>query len=234
VSTLEDKAVDRHSDCAGLSLDERWDDPAELRGEIYTAERLTEHAAEIARAQGAPSLAVPAGPLRARIVAARGRIREAYTTLAREAKKHRDSSPAEEWLLDNSHIVEEQLREIEEDLPWGYLIKLPRIGKGPMAGYPRVYGLCLDYLRHTDARVELENLSAYVLRYESVSPLTIGELWAIPIMLRLGLILVVGALAVSEATARERARGDDWADRLLAAGTNPKDVSAVLVELERD
>ena len=234
MSTLEDKAVDRHSDCAGLSLDERWDDPAELRGEIYTAERLTEHAAEIARAQGAPSLAVPAGPLRARIVAARGRIREAYTTLAREAKKHRDSSPAEEWLLDNSHIVEEQLREIEEDLPWGYLIKLPRIGKGPMAGYPRVYGLCLDYLRHTDARVELENLSAYVLRYESVSPLTIGELWAIPIMLRLGLILVVGALAVSEATARERARGDDWADRLLAAGTNPKDVSAVLVELERD
>ena len=90
--------------------------------------------------------------------------------LARDVRAVREPSPAEEWLLDNSHVVEDQIREIEEDLPRGYLVKLPRLTRGPMRGYPRVYGLCLDYLRHTDARVDPELLIAYVRAYQSVQP----------------------------------------------------------------
>ena len=75
-----------------------------------------------------------------------------------------------------------------------------------MAGYPCVYGLALDYLRHTDARIDLETLTHYVTGYQTVRTLTIGELWAVPIMLRLGLILRVGALAALEANSGDRAR----------------------------
>ena len=71
-----------------------------------------------------------------------------------DVRATRDPTPAEEWLLDNSHVVEDQLREVAVDLPRGYLAELPRLGHGALRGAPRVYALCLDYLRHTDARVE--------------------------------------------------------------------------------
>ena len=222
------------SHCPGLSRSIAWDDPQWLRGDLCTAERLEEHALEIARAQSNPSLDISPGPLRERFQAARERISNAYRILERGAPAKRELSPAEEWLLDNSHVVEEQLREIEEDLPAGYLAKLPRVSTGVMAGYPCVYGLCLDYLRHTDARIDLGLLTRYVLAYQGVRSLTIGELWAIPIMLRLGLLLTVGALAASEANSKDRARADQWAEKLLAPGQPASRMSDVLEALERE
>src|SRR5688572_2552096 len=173
-----------HSDslravCPGLSKVMAWDAVSALRGELYASEHLVAHAIEIARAHGEPSRRSTPGPLRKRFAEARAQIRAAYEILSRDSKNKRDPSPAEEWLLDNSHVVDDQIREIQEDLPWGYLIELPRIVDGAMRGYPRVYGLCLDYLRHTDARVDLVSLADYVKAYQSVSRLTIDELWAV-------------------------------------------------------
>ena len=222
------------NNCAGLSRAVAWDDPKWLRGDLCTAEHLEAHASEIARAQGAPSLDVTPGPLRDRFIAARDRVNQAYRILEHGRPSKRESTPAEEWLLDNSHVVEEQLREIEEDLPAGYLAKLPRLSTGAMAGYPCVYGLCLDYLRHTDARIDISVLTRYVLAYQSVRSLTIGELWAIPIMLRLGLVLTVGALAASEANSKDRERADQWAAKLLAPGQHTSTMSEVLDALDRE
>src|SRR5262249_40411215 len=143
----------------------------------------------------------------------------------------RDHTPAEEWLLDNSHVVEDQLREIEEDLPSGYLVELPRLPSGPMAGYPRVYGLCLDYLRHTDGRVGLDTLVRYVLAYQQETSWTIGELWAVPIMLRLGLVLIVGALAASEANTDDRELADRAAADVVSRGR--ANLPLALRDLER-
>jgi cyclic beta-1,2-glucan synthetase len=145
--------------CPGLSNHLAWDAVSALRGELYASEHLAAHATEIARAHGEPSRRSTPGPLRKRFAEARAQIRSAYEILSRDSKNKRDPSPAEEWLLDNSHVVDDQIREIQEDLPWGYLIELPRIMDGTMRGYPRVYGLCLDYLRHTDARVDLGSLA---------------------------------------------------------------------------
>ncbi len=227
-----------HSDsqravCPGLSVGVAWDEVHSLRGELYAYDHLVSHAAEIARAHGEPSLSSTPGPLRKRFGAARGQIKAAYEILSRDAKNKRDPSPAEEWLLDNSHVVDEQIREIQEDLPWSYLVELPRIAAGQMRGYPRVYGLCLDYLRHTDARVDLTSLADYVVSYQRVSTLTIGELWAVPIMLRLGLTLIVGALAVSEARAQGRELADEWADRLIADGHNDSKLERSLAQLAK-
>jgi cyclic beta-1,2-glucan synthetase len=220
------------SQCPGVRAAAIWDDPGHLRGELLNTEHLGGHAAALARAHGAPSRAVAPGRLWERFQAERGRIREIYATLSRESQKKREPSPAEEWLLDNSHVVDDQLREIEEDLPAGYLRELPRAARGVMAGYPLVYGLCIDSLRHTDARLDLASLARFVRGYQSIRALTIGELWAVPIMLRLGLVLTVGALAGSEIESDDRAHADVWAERLLSP-RHPPLMAGALAELEQ-
>jgi cyclic beta-1,2-glucan synthetase len=228
----ESHSFSPQSKCPGLDPEAHWDEPQALRGEIYVADNLVTHAAELARLHGEPTLRLRSALIWQRFLNVRGSIREAYAILTERHRNNKDPSPAEEWLLDNGHVIEEQVREIKEDLPRGYLRELPRLGSGAMRGYPRVYALCLDYLRHTDARLDPALLSEYVLSYQSVHKLTIGELWAVPIMLRLGLLLTVGTLATAEATSGNRARADAWADRLIGAQKSPVGLGARLIELE--
>jgi cyclic beta-1,2-glucan synthetase len=195
-----------------------------LRGPLLTHERLLEHAASLAHQHGVPG-AVRLAPLKARFERLREELRAAYVALARDVRAVREPSPSEEWLLDNAHVVEDQVREVATDLPRGYLIKLPRLTHGPLRGFPRVYALCLDYVRHTDARVDPELLIAYVNAYESVRPLTIGELWAVPIMLRLALLMVVTQLARAAAADDNVERARKWSQRLTG---EPDEVAAAL------
>jgi cyclic beta-1,2-glucan synthetase len=217
-----------------------WDDPARVRGELLTEAQLLCHATDLARSHSSPTLRGSARPLRKRFGETRRLIRRAYATLLEGTKRKREPSPAELWLLDNSHVVEGQLREIDDDLPWGYLVELPRMSRGAMRGFPLVYGLCLDYLRHTDSHVDFDSLSRFVNAYQSERVLTIGELWAVPIMLRLGLIIAVGVLATNEAQSSDRDLAEHWASRIL--GPPPtraselrrprEELQATLLELE--
>lgn len=232
-SPVPSSAPEEHQ-CPALDQEAQWDDHDALRGEIYVADRLVSHAAELARCHGVPSRFVVSGRLWPRFLAVRDQIHAAYRVLTARVRANHDPSPAEEWLLDNSHVVEDQIREIKEDLPRGYLLELRRLSTGRMRGYPRVYALCLDYLRHTDARLDFGTLSDYVLAYQREQPLTIGELWAIPIMLRLGLLLTVGSLAAAEANAGVRERADAWATRLLSSRTSARSLRAELAELEEE
>jgi cellobiose phosphorylase len=200
-------------DCPGLSggiSDEtRW-----VAGTILDNERMQLHAADIAAAHGVPTHSTRPGPLRVRFTQVRRSLSQAYATLA-AGERPRDPVPAEEWLLDNAHVIEEQVREIDDDLPRGYLVELPRLAKGAAAGYPRIYAACIDYLRHTDARLDPDSLVSYITGYQSRSPLAVGELWAVPIMLRLGLLVVVSGVATSVATDDAKAKAALWADRLI-------------------
>jgi cyclic beta-1,2-glucan synthetase len=179
-----------------------------LRGEVLGGARLAERAASLADFHGAPDTDGRSEALLGRFAETQAQIREAYAYLSREVRAVRDPTPAEEWLLDNAHVVEDQLREVEVDLPRGYLRELPRLGHGMMRDHPRVYALCVDYVCHTDARAELETLTRYVDGYQSKRALTIGELWAVPIMLRLGLLMIVARIAKlsAEDAAHTRAR----------------------------
>jgi len=220
--------------CPAIDAGARWDEPSTLRGEIYTAAELVAHAAELARAHGEPSNAVASGRLWQRYVAVRRQVREAYAVLTARLRQNQIASPAEEWLLENAHVVEDQIREIREDLPHGYRLELPRLPSGVMRGYPRVYALCLDYLRHTDARLDLTTLVEFVESYQRLRPLTMGEIWAVPIMLRLGLLLTVGTLAASEAQAGNRERADELAELLLSARETPSELAYLLRAAGRD
>ena len=112
-------------------------------------------------------------------------------------------TPAAEWLLDNYHLVEEQIREIRDDLPPGYYRQLPKLADGPFAGYPRVFGIAWAFVAHTDSRFDPEMLRRFVRAYQSVQPLTIGELWAVAITLRI--VLVENLRRVAERIVTSRA-----------------------------
>ena len=179
-----------------------------LRGEIYTLQHLIEHARTLGAEHAAASPGGPAAPVLQEFRRCRRELESAYAEIEAAVRAGGDPVPAEEWLLDNVHVVKDQLREINEDLPQGYLVKLPRLRESSWAGYPRVYVLALDFIAHTDSRLDAENLLQYILSYQEHAPLTIGELWAIPIMLRLGLVDNLRRLARQEVTARsERASG---------------------------
>ncbi|HEX6260778.1 MAG TPA: glucoamylase family protein, partial [Woeseiaceae bacterium] len=159
---------------------------------------------------------------------------ESYRTTAQAIREERAISPASEWLVDNYHIVDEQLREVRDDLPSGYYRELPKLAEGHLQGYPRVYGLAWAFVAHTDSRFDPEMLRRFVRAYQRVQPLTIGELWAVAITLRVVLIENLRRLAesiVHERAARQEA--DAVADSLLGLGGSATEpVAAALRQLE--
>ena len=160
---------------------------------------------------------------------------EVCALLARSAETQRRVTPAGEWLLDNFYLIEEEIRTAKRHLPPGYSRELPRLSRGPSAGLPRVYDLALQTVAHGDARVGRGTLSRFVASYQSVKPLQLGELWAIPIMLRLALIENLRRVAVRIAAGRvERILANAWADNMLdVAEKDPKGLILVIADMAR-
>ena len=100
-------------------------------------------------------------------------------------------SHAAEWLLDNFYLAQQSLRQIREDMPRGFYRQLPKLVAGPLRGYPRIYDLAQRLVASGDARVDLEQVQRFLWLYQDIRPLTTGELWALPVMLRLGILTVL-------------------------------------------
>jgi len=201
-----------------------------LRAEIFSIERLEQYAQTLAaehetvirksRAQLLPRLEDNARILEA-----------AYKALVEAISEGRAISPAAEWLVDNYYIIEEQLREIREDLPKSYYHELPKLAVGPLHDYPRIYAVALALTAHTDSRLDTNTLRRFIAAYQIVSPLSIGELWAVAITLRLALVENLRRLAVSVIRGRvEREEADKLADRLLDLATRQPAAIMTLVE----
>jgi cyclic beta-1,2-glucan synthetase len=143
----------------------------------------------------------------------------AYRASAVELECGRGVEPAAEWLLDNYHVVEEQVRQIRDDLPPGFYRQLPKLATGPFAGYPRVLGVAWAFIAHTDSNFGPDTLRRFISEYQSVQALTIGELWAVAITLRVVLVENLRRLA-DEIVAGRKARdnADELAEALLRAG----------------
>jgi cyclic beta-1,2-glucan synthetase len=147
----------------------------------------------------------------------------AYRTIAATVLAKHEITPAAEWILDNFHVVDEQIQGIRDHLPGSYYRRLPKIAAGHLAGYARVYGLAWAYVAHTDSRFEMETMQRFVHAYQRVQPLTIGELWAVAIHLRVALVENLRRLSQLILRSREeRARADALADRLLGLGDRPE------------
>jgi len=97
-------------------------------------------------------------------------------------------SEAAEWLPDNFYLVQQTCRQIREDMPASFYRQLPACAAESLLGYPRVYGIAQKLLVMSRARLDLTHITRFVHLYQILAPLTTGELWALPVMLRLGLV----------------------------------------------
>lgn len=196
-----------------------WRDQAPARAELFGVERLESHAASLALAQDVTVRSPLVLSLQMRLTSNAAVLLAAYRVSAGELALGRDVVPAAEWLLDNYHLVEAQIREVRDDLPPGYYRQLPKLASGPFRGYPRMYGLMWSYVAHTDSLFDPETLRRYLAAYQGVQPLMIGELWAVSITLRIVLIenlrRLVDKMTLGMA---QRAKADMFADAMLRVG----------------
>ena len=134
-----------------------------------------------------------------------------HSAIAEAAREHRAITPAAEWVLDNFHVIDEQLKSIHHDCTPRVSRSLPKLADGPLRGRPRVYGLVWDFVAHTDSRLDPDLLKRFVHAYQRVAPLSMRELWAVPLVLRCIMIDNLRRLAVrivgSQAGRRECGQG---------------------------
>jgi hypothetical protein len=212
-----------------------------IRGELLGNEGLAEHARALGRAQrivpptrppGWRVLPRPQGPLLHRLDDTR-RVLEAIRVRVNDAAEHgADVSPAGEWLLDNFYVIQEHMREVRAGMPKGYYQELPKLAAGALAGYPRIYEIAIELIAHTEGFLQLENIQLFVREFQRAVPLTVGELWATPTMLRLGLIENVRRMAVRVTTRLDELdSADRWAKRLREASEGgAQNLSGVMAE----
>jgi len=204
-----------------------WADGEAIREELFSVERLEQHAESLAAAQSVSSRPERGRPLAKRVRDNDEALLEAYRVIAAAIADKRPITPAAEWLIDNFHLAEDQIREIRTDLPPRYYRQLPKLAEGPFKGYPRIFEIAWAFVAHTDSRFEAEMLRRFVLAYQRVQPLTIGELWALAITIRVVLVENLRRLAdliVDSQASRDAA--DALADRLLDAGIKSSEAAA--------
>ena len=200
----------------GLDSESPWNSQESIREELFGWERFEEHAQSLARAQVLTDQPRRVLSLADRLGMNEAVLVEAHRVIATAIKQGRSVSPGAEWLVDNSHLVEEQIREIRQNFPVGYDRGLPRLAAGPFAGYPRILGISWAFVAHSDSRFDINLLKHFVSAYQTVEPLTIGELWAISITLRAVLIENLRRAAERIVVSRDqRHQADLAADKLL-------------------
>jgi cyclic beta-1,2-glucan synthetase len=159
-----------------------------FRDELLSVERLDERARSLAaRFTVGPSRRVarsvfPRFDDNVRV------LRDAYRTLAGDVHRGEFVTAAAEWLLDNYHLVASEIRDVRQNLPRGYYRELPKLAAREQAGNARVYALAVELIRHSDSRLDRPQLVRWLEAFQAVAPLTIGELWAWPSMLKLALV----------------------------------------------
>ena len=209
-------------------------DELPLRSELFNADQMEQHGKRLAAAH---KLTPRRGPdrLLPRLAANEAILIDACNLLTAAVTADRRITPAGEWLLDNFYLIEEQVRTAKRHLPKDYSRELPRLARGPTGGLPRVYDIALETIAHGDGRVDPESLSRFVAAYQTVTPITLGELWAIPIMLRLALIENLRRVVTDVAAGRvDRDLADGWADQMRAvAETDPKSLILVIADMAR-
>ncbi len=141
----------------------------------------------------------------------------AYRALADDVHRGVSVAPAAEWLLDNYHLVKAEARAVRQDLPRLYYRTLPRLATGVSTGQARIHALALELICHGDGRIDGERLTRFVFAFQTVAPLSIGELWAWPSLLKLALLENLRALS----------------DDILFARAARSEADAMLARLER-
>ena len=205
-----------------------------LRAELLSADQMEQYGKTLASSHKLTPKK-PSDQLLSRLAANEIMLVGVCNLLTTAVTENRRITPASEWLLDNFYLIEEQIRTAKRHLPKGYSRELPRLARGPSAGLPRVYDIALQTIAHGDGRVDPDSLSRFVSAYQTVSDLKIGELWAIPIMLRLALIENLRRVAVRVGAGMiDRELAGTWADQMIEiAEKDPKNLILITADMAR-
>ncbi|MBU1439509.1 MAG: glycosyl transferase, partial [Gammaproteobacteria bacterium] len=199
-----------------------WQDRRPVRAELFSVERLESHALTLANSQLVTNKHIWVPALATRLTENAAVLLQAFRSSTAEVEAGRPVAPAAEWLLDNYHIVEQQIREIRDHLPPHFYRQLPKLATGPFAGYPRIFGVAWAYVAHTDSHFDAAILQRFLMAYQQVQPLTIGELWALSLTLRIVLVENLRRLADQISLSLiERAKADKLSALLLQYSASP-------------
>ena len=205
-----------------------------LRSELFNVEQLERHAKTLAASHPLTTERT-ADILLLRLNENEDVLVQTYELVTKAAERKRRISPASEWLVDNFYLIEEQIRTGRRHLPRSYSRELPRLASGPAATYPRVYGIALELISHVDGHVDSASLDGFLTAYQTITPLKLGELWAVPIMLRLALIENLRRVAMRiSSSRRDRDLAADWAEQMVqVVEQNPTDLILVMADMAR-
>jgi cyclic beta-1,2-glucan synthetase len=195
---------------------QQWDDLQPISAEIFGLERLRQHARSLAESQLITDHPEKVYSIIDRLRDNAAALSVADSEICDAVALGKSITPAAEWLIDNYHLIEEQIRQTRADLPEGFYRQLPKLAHGPLVGHPRIFGLVWAHVAHTDSRFDAASLTDFVNEYQKIQVLSIGELWAVAISLRL--ILVENLRRVSQRiieSRKARESADAIADEVL-------------------
>lgn len=162
------------------------------------------------------------------------KIIEGYDHIDKDVRNKREVAPASEWILDNLYLIEKEYKHIKYNMPKTYYKNLPIIDKGIMKGYPRVYHIAVELVSHTDGNIDEDTIEKFVKAYQTNSVLTSGEIWALPIMLRIALIQNISKITEKIVfDSNEKEKADIIADRLISS-VESKKVTREIQEISKE
>ncbi|HTN45667.1 MAG TPA: glucoamylase family protein [Flavipsychrobacter sp.] len=212
----------------------KYTDEAPLRSELLSAYQMEQRGKKVAAYHKLQDKRTPDQLLK-RLDDNEKILIEVRNLLVESIKEQHTISPAGEWLLDNFYLLEEHIVIARKHLPKDYSQTLPILANKHAEGLPRVYDIALEIISHSDGRVDLRSLSSFASAYQSVNELSLGELWAIPIMLRLALIENLRRVASRVALDKiDQNIAAYWADKMInVAEKNSKDIILIVADMAR-
>src|SRR5215203_3485230 len=210
----------------------KYEEP--FRSELYSSDQMDRHGKTVARSHRLQKHRSNEKLLK-RLESNEKTLLEVRNLLVESIRTGKTITPASEWLLDNFYLIEEQIVIARKHLPKGYSEALPYLASGVSEGLPRVYDIVLEIISHSDGRVDVSSLTSFIANYQAVSVLTLGELWAIPIMLRLAVIenlrRIAGKIALDVI---DHNLADHWADKMVGTvKENPANLILVIADMAR-
>ncbi len=205
-----------------------------FRSELYSSDQLERHGKVVAQSHKLQK-ALPVDKLLKRLEDNERTLLEVRNLLVESIRSGKTITPGAEWLLDNFYLIEEQVVIARKHLPKGYSEALPYLAEGNSAGMPRVYDIVLEIISHSDGRVDVGSLTGFVASYQAHNILTLGELWAIPIMLRLAVIENLRRVSHKIALDMiDHNLADHWADKMIdTVKESPGNLILVIADMAR-
>jgi len=203
----------------------------EISHTALDAAELEKHAAEIARNHPVGRASRNLNWLIRRLNDNYSKITNVYKSLNIDVRESFPTAPSAEWLLDNFYIIEEQVKIIRRSLSKGRYSRLPVLKRGYLKGYPRVYAIALEIVAHAKGSIDEKSIVSFIQAYQSQSLLSMSELWAVPLMLRIALVESIrNTCETIEASRQDWYRAEELVSRIVSSGPDEQRIGRILAE----